>query len=71
MARRLELPAQGWVRRYRVRLFGQVTQKDLDGLAKGVTIEGIRYGEVSAKIERAKGSHVWATIGLKEGRPRK
>ncbi len=70
MARRLELPAQGWVRRYRVRLFGAVTQKDLDGLAKGVTIEGTHYGPVTATLERAKGSHVWATIGLKEGKNR-
>ena len=48
LARRLELPAQGWVRRYRVRVFGDVTQKDLDHLAKGVTIDGVRYGPVTA-----------------------
>ena len=70
MARRLELPAQGWVRRYRVRLFGNVTQKDLDKLSKGVAIDGVHYGPVTAELERAKGPYAWATISLKEGKNR-
>jgi 23S rRNA pseudouridine2605 synthase len=70
MARRLELPAQGWVRRYRVRLFGQVTQKDLDRLAKGVTVDGVRYAPATATLERAKGPYAWATVALKEGKNR-
>ncbi len=70
MARRLELPAQGWVRRYRVRLFGKVTQADLDKLSNGLTIDGVRYGPVTAELERAKGHYAWATIGLKEGKNR-
>lgn len=70
LARRLELPAQGWVRRYRVRLFGKVTQSDLDKLAKGVTIDGVRYGPVNAELERAKGMYAWATVALKEGKNR-
>jgi len=70
MARRLELPAQGWVRRYRVRLFGRVTQADLDKLSNGLTIDGVRYGPVTAELERAKGLYAWATIGLKEGKNR-
>jgi 23S rRNA pseudouridine2605 synthase len=70
LARRLELPAQGWVRRYRVRLFGKVTQADLDRLADGVTVEGTRYGPVTAELERAKGPYAWAMIALKEGKNR-
>ena len=70
MARRLELPAQGWVRRYRVRLFGNVTQKDLDKLSKGVAIDGVHYGPVTAELERAKGPYAWATVSLKEGKNR-
>ncbi len=70
LARTLELPAQGWVRRYRVRLFGSVTQKDLDRLKNGVTIEGVRYGPVTAELERAKGPYAWATVSLKEGKNR-
>ncbi len=70
MARRLELPAQGWVRRYRVRLFGKVMQADLDKLAKGVTIDGVRYGPVTAELERSKTSNAWATVSLQEGKNR-
>jgi 23S rRNA pseudouridine2605 synthase len=70
LARQLELPAQGWVRRYRARLYGQVTQADLDRLAKGVTIDGVRYGPVTAELERSKGSIAWATISLQEGKNR-
>ena len=70
LARRLELPAQGWIRRYRVRLFGKVTQADLDRLAHGVTIAGTRYGPVTAELERAKGPYAWANVALKEGKNR-
>ena len=70
LARRLELPAQGWTRRYRVRVHGDVTQKDLDRLANGVTVEGVRYGPVTAELERTKGHNSWATVSLKEGKNR-
>jgi 23S rRNA pseudouridine2605 synthase len=70
IARRLELPAQGWVRRYRVRLFGKVSQKDLDRLANGVTVGGLKYGPVTAELERAKGPYSWAMVSLKEGKNR-
>jgi 23S rRNA pseudouridine2605 synthase len=70
LARQLELPSQGWVRRYRVRLFGTVTQADLDQLAKGVTIDGVRYGPVTAELERSKTSNAWVMVSLKEGKNR-
>jgi 23S rRNA pseudouridine2605 synthase len=70
LARRLELPTQGWVRRYRVRLFGKVSQADLDRLANGITIDKVRYGPVTAELERAKGPYSWATVALKEGKNR-
>jgi 23S rRNA pseudouridine2605 synthase len=70
LARTLELPSQGWVRRYRVRLFGNVTQADLDKLKNGVTIDGVRYGPVTAELERAKGPYAWAMVSLKEGKNR-
>lgn len=70
LARRLELPAQAWVRRYRVRLFGKVNQADLDKLAKGLTIGSLHYGPVTAELERAKGPYAWASVSLKEGKNR-
>jgi 23S rRNA pseudouridine2605 synthase len=70
LARKLELPAQGWVRRYRVRLFGAVTQAELDRLKHGIAVDGLRYGPVTAELERTKGSNAWATVSLKEGKNR-
>ncbi len=70
MARRLELPASGWQRTYRARLFGKVTQADLDKLATGITIDGVKYGPVIADLERSKGKHSWASVALKEGKNR-
>src|SRR6185503_16795129 len=67
LARRLEVPSSGWVRKYRVRLFGKVTQADLDNLATGITIDGVAYGPIIADLERSKGVYSWATVGLKEG----
>jgi len=70
MARRLELPAAGWNRKYRVRLFGKVGQPDLDKLAEGITIDGVKYGPVIADLERTKGMYSWASVMLKEGKNR-
>lgn len=70
VARQLEMPSTGWARRYRVRIFGAVTQSKLDRLGKGVTIEGVRYGAISAEIERQTGSNAWVIVTLKEGKNR-
>lgn len=70
LARRLELPAAGWARKYRARLFGKVTQADLDRLATGISIGKIKYGPVIADLERSKGVYSWATVSLKEGKNR-
>jgi 23S rRNA pseudouridine2605 synthase len=70
IARRLELPVGGWPRKYRVRLFGKVSQGDLDKLAQGVTIGGVKYGPIVADLERTKGVHSWAMVTLKEGKNR-
>ncbi len=76
LARHLELPANGYVRRYRVRVFGTITQRQLDKLAKGITIEDVRYGPIEAKLEAAKSerkagaANQWLMIGLQEGKNR-
>ena len=70
LARVLELPATGWLRRYRVRAHGSVDQAALDGLREGVTIEGIHYAGIDARLERTQGSNVWLTMGLREGKNR-
>lgn len=70
LARVLELPATGWLRRYRVRAFGKVTQADLDGLKDGVAIDGVLYGAIEATLDKEQGDNVWMTVGLREGKNR-
>ena len=69
LARHLELPSTAWRRRYKVRAFGKVTQGQLDSLKNGVTIEGVRYGEISAELERT-GANPWITMSISEGKNR-
>jgi 23S rRNA pseudouridine2605 synthase len=70
LARHLELPSTGWLRRYRVRAHGRVTQEALDALRKGITIDGVHYGPVEARIDREQGSNIWLTLALREGKNR-
>lgn len=70
LKRVLELPSTGWLRRYRVRAHGSVTQAQLDGLKDGITVEGIQYGPITATLEREQGANVWLVLGLREGKNR-
>ncbi len=70
LARHLELPSTGWLRRYRVRAHGNVTDADLARLAKGMSVDGVDYGPAEARIDRAQGGNVWLTLGLREGKNR-
>jgi 23S rRNA pseudouridine2605 synthase len=70
LARHLELPSTGWVRRYRVRAFGRIDQPALDRLRQGITVDGVAYGEIEAVIDRQQGSNVWLNMALSEGRNR-
>jgi 23S rRNA pseudouridine2605 synthase len=70
VARKLELPATGWLRRYRVRVHGRPDEEQLAALEDGVTIDGIAYGPIRAKLDRQTASNAWITIGLREGKNR-
>jgi 23S rRNA pseudouridine2605 synthase len=70
LARRLELPATGWIRRYRVRVHGTPDPRALAALGKGVTIDGVRYGPIEAGLDSRKGENAWLTVSLREGRNR-
>ena len=70
LARVLELPSTGWLRRYRVRAHGIIDQAGLDRLSQGATIDGVDYRGVEAKLDREQGSNAWLTLGLREGRNR-
>jgi len=70
LARRLELPSNGWLRRYRVRVFGYPDVAALKSLAKGITIDGVRYGPIEVEVDARKGDNTWLTVSLREGRNR-
>lgn len=69
LARHFELPATGWTRRYRVRVHGTPTTETLRRLKKGMTVDGIHYGSVDAKVER-EGTNCWLNVALTEGKKR-
>ena len=70
LARELELPARGWLRRYRVRVHGTVDPARLAALEKGLTIDGVAYGPIRAELDRTQGSNAWLTLSLREGKNR-
>ncbi len=70
LARHLEAPSTGWLRRYRVRVHGKAEQSALDALSGGIALDGVRYGPIEAKLDRAQGANSWLTLGLREGKNR-
>ena len=70
LARVIAHPETGWLRRYKVRAHGEVTQAELDQLRDGITIDGMEYGPVEARLDRVQGDNVWITMGLREGKNR-
>jgi 23S rRNA pseudouridine2605 synthase len=70
LKRRLELPATGWLRRYRVRVHGKVEEAALASLAHGITVDGFHYGPIEARLDRQQGSNAWLTAALREGKNR-
>ena len=70
LARTLELPQTGWLRRYRVRAYGDIDQARLDELKDGIAVDGVLYGSIEATLDRKQGHNVWITMGLREGKNR-
>ena len=70
LARRLELPETGWLRRYRVRMFGTPGEKEITALQKGLVVDGMKYGAIEAAVDSSKGSNSWLTVSLREGKNR-
>jgi 23S rRNA pseudouridine2605 synthase len=70
LARRLELPANAWLRRYRVRVHGTPAEALLQGLAKGVKVDGVQYGPIEAGLDSKQGANSWLTVSIKEGKNR-
>jgi 23S rRNA pseudouridine2605 synthase len=70
LARHIELPATGWVRRYRVRAHGKVEPETLVALKDGISIDGVHYGAITATLDKIQGGNCWLTFALREGKNR-
>ena len=70
LARHLELPSTGWTRKYRVRIYGRIEKVQLETLKDGITIDGIHYGSLLARLDKQMTSNAWLTIAIKEGKNR-
>ncbi len=72
LARHLEHPATGMLRRYRVRVRGKPEAKALRRLQDGITIEGVAYRGIHASLEphHTGGSNYWLQVHLREGKNR-
>ena len=70
LSRMLELPQNGWSRRYKVKVHGLIKKEKLESLENGVTIDGIDYGAVKIVINSMQGTNTWLTITLNEGKNR-
>ena len=68
--RRLELPSTGWLRRYRVRINGSVSEAKLDQLRAGITVEGVNYQPMIVTFDRQQGANAWLTVSIREGKNR-
>jgi 23S rRNA pseudouridine2605 synthase len=70
LARHMELPSTGWRRRYRARVFGLVNAAVLEPLARGITVDGVKYAPIETEIETSKGRNTWVVVTLTEGKNR-
>lgn len=70
LSRRLELPTNGWSRRYKVRVHGLADKKKIADLSKGTLVDGVQYGPVKVEIESQNGSNSWLLVTLTEGKNR-
>jgi 23S rRNA pseudouridine2605 synthase len=67
---RLEDPATGWTRRYRVRAKGTPEDAALDPLRRGITVDGERFRPMVVTLDRQQGANAWLTVAVTEGRYR-
>ena len=70
LARHLELPSTGWLRRYRVRAHGTSPRRRSTGSRAASSSAACATAPSRPRSTRSQGSNVWLTIGLREGKNR-
>ena len=69
-ARKLELPSSNVLRIYRLCLKGDITTNMIKQINRNISINGINYKKISAKIEKFQNPYTWVIFKLKEGKNR-
>ena len=70
LAHTLESPKRGIIREYKCRISGSLRKQDIAELAKGITIDGFRYGSIKVSFIKEQGSNSWVIMTLTEGKNR-
>lgn len=70
LSRKLELPNNGWLRRYKVKVHGYLDEKKIASLAQGISVDGVDYGAIKVEIENKSGTNAWLVVSLSEGKNR-
>ena len=70
LARVLELPETGWLRRYRVRAHGRSRRRSSTRCATASRSTASATARSKPTLERDQGSNVWLTFAIREGKNR-
>ncbi len=70
LARKLELPANKILRKYKVRVHGKVDEKKITPLKKGIMINDVNYRALDVRIIRNQKTNTWLEISIREGKNR-
>ena len=70
LKRKLELPATGWLRKYRVRVNGRPEDSAFEPLRRGLNLQGEHFQPMIVSVDRQQGANAWLTVGLREGKNR-
>jgi len=71
LARLLASESLGLERKFRVRVHGSITESKLEGLRRGLFVEGVKYKPMTCHVDRTgKGTISWMSITITEARTR-
>ena len=70
LKRYLELPKNRIERIYKVKLKGHLTSSNLASIKKGLSLDGLNYRPIAARVLERNNSHSWVEMVLTEGKNR-
>jgi len=70
LKRYLELPKNKVERVYKVKIKGYLTKSNLSKMTKGLSLDGLYYQPITARVLESNSSHSWIEMILTEGKNR-